>query len=535
MHLTNSFNQSTAIFDRRHKNWGEFQQIIAHRLHVFNGDFADIVAGHIKTKVDPTLWEQIYKKKYEWTAIERLMGAVLERTTKVYSEPAERVFIKEIENGEGDEQFEESENYRFVLDAFKLGDDIDEMMDKVAMLVQVCGIVLVRPWITPKAEAGTRRQGHTVKNTIITPDMFTPIIDDEDPTELAGVTYTNFFTDDQHNKISRTHVFALNDADMKHYSNGLVTEAGYVEIDDDNKIITELTGSNYHYRNDRDEMILPFAVFRLDNEPNRITSTTIGQSLFDGSILASIYGIRKEWILRNQSHKQWLLTGPGASKEGNKWIDPLTPIIIENSDADEVKVELIDLTTDPSTIQDAIDKLYERELVMRGWTLDEFKSSAQRQTAEAQIIQQRAKIEWNNKLITRAMRPGEKMYAEILRIVWNNDSDPSLPQIEKDFTFRIDFGNPYTDSPFAFQQEKITWMGLNAMSIVDIIMDLEPDIQSRDMAMDKLQLNAKENRTAQGVAPETAGITEQAPPPNPEGEAIELDNQIEEAIESETT
>lgn len=535
MHLNNSFNQSSAIFDRRHKNWGEFQRIISQRLHVFEGDFADLVAGHIKTKVDSTLWEQIYKTKYEWSAIERLMRAVLERTTKIYSQPAERMFIKEIEDGEGDEQFEESENYQFVLDSFKLGDDINEMMDKVAMLVQICGIVLVRPWVTPKAEAGTRRQGHTVKNSIITPDLFTPIIDDEDPTELAGIVYTDFFTDDQHNKISRTHIFALNDADMKHYSNKQVTEAGYVEIDDDNQIVTQLTGSNYHYRNDRNEMILPFAVFRLDNEPNRITSTTVGQSLFDGSILASKYAIQKEWILRHQSHKQWMLTGPEASKEGNRFIDPTVPIIFEHSDAAEVKVELLDLTTDPTSIQDAIDKLYERELVARGWTLDEFKSSAQRQTAEAQVIQQRAKIEWNNKLITRAMRPGEDMYAEILRIVWNNDSDATLPQIEKDFTFRIDFGNPYTDSPYAFQTEKITWIGMNAMSITDAVMDLNPDLQSRAIANELIQLNAKENRTAVGVSPETSGITEQAPPPNPEGKAIELDNQIEESIESETT
>ena len=492
--------------DRQRKHhWSEFQHNSELKYQVYKGDFTEQIAGLIKSQ-----------SKLEWHALEYLAREVLERTTQTYSGQTRRSFFTEVEDAEGKIEQVPDEGYAEVLKNHIDPDrSLDSLFAEVARLVQLIGVVIVRPWLWP-IDPDERPKGKIVRNTILLPFEYVPLLDKWTGEKLVGIQYFQSVNQSRNRTSTVEHIFALDEEDMSFLTNKKIEEPGYVQFNEKGDIIQQLTGADYPYRaiDDPNMMILPFAVFKWKPTPNQFVNESAGDSLYSRTLVTSKLKIQKEWVLRNQSHKQIVLAGPGVDKLGSQIIDPTVPIVLPQSESGEFSVKTLDLQTDPKILQDEIDQNYQRELTERGWNLEEFRQSAQRQTAEAHRIANDGKRRFNDTVIEETMRPGERAYSEVLRIVWNHGHDPAFRDINTEARFGIDFVDPFRSDPFANHQEKTDLVKRNILSELDILYDHDPDITGEEAGLAKLKYNARINREAIGVPMETEEAIDNLPEPN---------------------
>jgi hypothetical protein len=487
---------------------------------MLEGEFQDIIKNWVKSRVQPDVWETIYEKKYAWSELDHVMLDVIRKTTKLYRRPALRQYVlpmQELEpDGEPVETDVEIEPETQIDLTFEetvlpsMPRSIDSAMAR-ALEYALIGGCMIRPYFQGKDREHMRFE-------IITPDQLYPMASQLDPTQLEGVAYYQCSPTDYYglNEITNWYVWDISEDArlMQSQTKNRITEPGFVQIDDSGEVIESFVGDAYPYRDAEGKMVLPWVICRVDGPEDRIYNESVGQDLYDGTIIASWYSIQKEWVDRSQSHKQIVLTGKAASNVGNQVLDPTTPIMVVGDPAD-AKVEVHELQADTTKFDKSVDKILERLLTRRGQSLERFRESAQRQTAEAQRIQSEGEKDYQLWLELQ-MDPVERELGEKMRIVWNV-ANPSTP-ISTDAEYEIDFADPYDRDPYANLAEKMQLMDAGLKSPLDILEELDPG-QTRTEYLAKLENNVRERRLSKGfMSAPTAAVVAATPPPGIEGE-----------------
>ncbi len=492
--------------DARAQSWEDYQEEVRERLAVYENAWLPLHKAWVRKRVSDTAW-QIIGDRYAWTEIENVMLDVIQKTTKIYNRSAERALL--IEASETDENAVQdgiSEPDETFIDVLKnnLEFDYDAKMDRAIKLALSTGGALIRPWVKQDSQDRLRVQ-------ILTADQFTPFIRADDPAELSGLTYFIAFPDAHgDSEILHTFVWDMDGRHMKEATGGVAEGRGWVELDENDKIVDMALEEDYPYRDQDGEFFLPFVPIRIDTPEGRLFNQGMGTDLFDGTMLAAWYEVQKEWIIRHQSHKQFILSGPGAEKMGNQFIDPTSPIVLPHGDASEIGLQVMDMKTDPESIEDAIDKIYERLGTRRGISLEELKESAQRQTAEALRIQRAGQQDYTL-FLQRENRTAERLFGNAIRIVWNAHN---TAQISEDGRFTVDYANPTENDPYVHFPERKELVGMNVLSAADLVRDFNPDINDPEAAEELLAKNRQINRSSARFSSQAAvGVATNTPPP----------------------
>jgi len=492
--------------DARRQSWSEYQEEVRERLAVYENAYLDLFKRWVRKRISDSAWQTI-GGRYAWTEIENVSQDVIQKTTKIYNRSADRAFLIEASetdaNGVQEGVSEPDEIFNDVLQN-NLEFDYDAKMDRAIKLAMVTGGALIRPWVMEDSQDRIRFQ-------TLTADQFTPFIREDDPGELSGLTYFIAFPDaNGDDDIIHTFVWDMDGRHMKEASGGLATGRGWIELDENDKIVNMALEEEYPYKTASGEFFLPFIPVRIDTPEGRLFNQGMGVDLFDGTILASWYSVQKEWIIRHQSHKQFVLSGPGAEKMGNQFIDATSPIVLPHGDSSEIGLQVFDMKTDPESIELAIDKIYERLGTRRGISLEELKESAQRQTAEALRIQKSGQQEYTL-FLQRENRVTERLFGEAIRIVWNAHNTPEISEAGR---FTVDYANPTENDPYVHFPERKELVSMNVLSAADLVQDFNTDINDPESALDLLTKNREINRsTARFSSQAAAGVAANIPPP----------------------
>lgn len=484
----------------RSENWGEYQADCTRRLAMFEGDFREQVREYVALKMSQAAWT-ILGPRMDWTEIHNVLWSVIKRTTLIYTGPVSRTSI--IERVEGQEPVEDPA-YAEALET--IPDGLDYWMRQASHRAQVCGLVLLRPYVSPDRTNQLRIQ-------LFTPDAFTPIMDPHDPRRQVGGT---FFITNPDNvggpTVTREWVWDAHGLAFSQRFGGPV-EPGVAEMDQNGRTLTFRRGNDYPYWDADGRAVFPFATCVWRQPHDRLYNRSVGQDLFDATIMVNKLKAQIWWILWNQSHKQIVITGVNASMVGEQVMDPTMPFFLQG-DEKEVGVTLLDLKTDPATVEAQIDKILESVLTDRGWSLDEFTVSAQRQTAEAQTIQQQGKQQWHNEQVQSLALPTEEQMFDLIRLVWNTDARGVAPINEKG-KLAIDFPDPFEPSPYTNIDAMLGLVDRNILNTIDIMRQVDPDVETTEQGMDRLALNKKINRQAKSWSGSTAAVAELVAATNP--------------------
>ncbi len=537
-HGHSGFSSNRMILDTRQDTWDELRQSADNKLAVSEGDIIGQLMATVQKKISKKGWGQ-FKDKYFWHAIENVTKDVIQKTTKLYKQPATRAFqapAKEAEEGaEQEDIFEADEVFADILDS-KLDFNYDLEMDRAVKMALITGGGFIRPYVVMPDLDILRFQHITIPQTTAV------AVDDFE--NLTGIEYLISVPENQsvtpehaEDDLIRYFIWDISKdgAFMSARTGGRVREPGFVEVDSEGRPVTQQedstdpvvsrVGSDYPYKDDSGALFLPIIPVRIDAPVGRLFNASQGDDLHWGTILASWYSVQMEWLIRNQSHKQFVLTGQNVDTLHDQVLDPSAPVLLPFGSADEFNIQLFDLRTDPAHIKAGIDDIYERLGTRRGVSLESFKQTAQRQTAEAQRIQRAGENDFQLDL-GKWVRPVEIAFMLAARIVWNQHNNDGISTDTKPV---VDFADPYESDPWQNWQEQMDAVSKGITSVVDIIMDHNKDLPSRDAALAVLDRNRRENRTSRfgggvrestEVAAATAGLPNTAPTPELESEQL---------------
>lgn len=506
------------VEEGRRYNWDMYQEEVRERDEVLSGDFQHLFRAYVRGISTDESWD-LYQHKWVWDTIHHLSADVLESTTKVYKRPAVRSFRTPVEvdaeqQGEDDgaPTFEPDEVFADILETGLLFDFDLEMQRALNMSLAGIGTV-IRPMFDPDMvdEDGAPSEDARLMFQVLTADQFVAVVDEFKPSIIRAIDYTVAQPDGVKRDIYKRYIW---DATGEYVHAALSMRGdvmpGFYELGEDNEIVRMMAGDDYPYINDEGVFVLPFTPLRPFAQPDRLFNRTLGSDLFEATLKANLYEQRKEWVLRNAAHKQMLVTGVGAGKINDSLSTPGVPTIVPMSDAGEVSFEVLDLMADPELYTEAIRQLYEIATARRGRGQSTFVRSAQKQSADAIREERLGEYEYNDTLQS-FQRPVEESFANHIRMVWNSGK---TAQVAEDAEFYIDFGNPFETDPYANMDARLINADRNIESVADIVLDLNPDLSTRDEALEKIRQNRAENRAAKQTTEQEAAVAEATPPPN---------------------
>jgi hypothetical protein len=506
----------------RKKNWQAYRNECELRKAMLEGDFIYALEDYLKTYMGGA-WD-VLKDYYELPEYNNVMADVIGRTVQVYTRPAKRAILidkelpdTEAQESEGAEQYEEDEVFAGLTENV----EFDKALLAVSHYMAALGLCEIRPWVL---------NGRHLKLQVLTPDEFEPILSYDDPSKMAGIVYATPWPEDSTKRISRYYTWDMegfviafeffNVATPDVLTDEIRAEfkakySGVVESDDSRKMVEENSkiGSDYPYRDEEGEPVLPFVTAAYQAPPNRLVNIHVGRDLYDATLRMGMLEAQLAWLVRNQSHLQVVVRGAGAGELGNRLLMPGTMLPLVGP-ADETGVDTLDLRTDPSSLQRVKDDILTTLLTRRGWSLDEFKASAARRSAEALLIENEGKTAYLHEF-QEYMRPVEHDLMNAVRTVWNADADTGkYGRISEKGRTSVDFDNPFRVNVYVALDATERLVDKNILSVVDVIMDANPDITNRDDAMDMLKRNVEENRKAKGLSREQSMLAAALPPPN---------------------
>lgn len=504
-----TFDFAGTVRDTRRRNWEEYQLTVSNKKAMLEGDFLHTLREYLERKMGSLVWSAL-NTRFEDNEIHNVFADVIGRTVQVYTKPATRGIRRMQTDAEGKEVSIDDPMFS------KVTADVgyDHALTVVSRYMASFGLCLIRPWVDNKK----------LRFQIVTPDEFEPIVQYDDPSRLAGCIYSNTFVDDATKIIARHYMWDMTGIviaeklfgrRVSRYTPEAVEEAkqyaGMVEYRGGD-IINRFLGADYPYRDAEGEPFLPFVSAAYHAPPNRICNPFIGNDIYDATLRTGKLAVEQAWLIANQSHRQLVVMGVGANKIGNRFLDPAVPLIIEG-DANETDVKLLDLQSNIANYQIAMDQILQACLTRRGWTVDDFKSSAERRSAEALIIENEGKGMYLQDFQGQ-MRPIEHALMEAIRIVWNVDGDGTIGTGAP----YVDFGDPYRVNVYMAYDMQQKLVDKNYLSAVDIVLELDPDVPSREAALELIQRNVRENQAARGITAETQELLNQIRSANDESE-----------------
>jgi hypothetical protein len=511
------------------QNWSEYQNDIENRLKMFNDDWSDLLIAFIKSQLSVESCNQFFPPntipKWPIPVHVNLFKRVVNEISLVYMNEPIRKMRKEIqqdgeegvsqEDIEGIEDtgevldllFEESERYAEIVD-----DDYNIMMQKVNQLTNAVNMCLVLVTPDETKDAGIRFD-------VLTPDMFVPIQNPDDPSELLGVIYVISSTDTAVDLVSKRKEVIV-------YM-GKEDEEGFIaEIDNDTNKEAEKQPYPFIYKG---EKYLPFAIFRSDYpETGQFVNRTLGDDLYTGTIYTA-------WLIscwmRNffdSTGKQLMITGAMSGESPPMMIRDSLAVLRFPYPKENTEVTQVDFSMDVESRWRALLQFIESVIANWGLNIDRFKSTPasgislkiQNQPLINQISKQWAYYRW-----------GESELASIIRKI-NNSMVTGVEGIPDDYEFSIDFGRlPFEDNPIELWDTYVAMAQKGIKSFADIYMIFDQDISDVDDAQLAIKRNLKMNREL-GASGEN--LPDQLPIPiEAEDEVLEEPNPLLEQREEE--
>jgi hypothetical protein len=504
------------------QNWDDYRDYIDRRLRMYNDDWEEILVDYIKDQISSVKKKNQYfppNATPKWPILTHInvLKRVVEEISLVYKNEPIRKMRKEVAAEEGAltetelvetettepavKAFEESERYAEIV-----GGEYPLLMAKVNELVNVCNLILVGVMPDENQDIGIRFD-------LLTPDMFVPIQDPNNPSRLIGIIYFVATTDTSSNLVTNIVEYLV-------YMGQPDEEGFIVKIDNRSDERVEKKPYPFIYEG---EKFFPFAVFRNDYpEKGSFVNRTQGDDLYNGTL--HIGDLSSEWMHRFKSATGTQLSALGNI--GDKLIqefvrDSLYVNVFPISKEDGEIVEHT-FKMDANADWDAILKNIEIIITTYGLSIDKFKGTPQ--SGLSIKIQNEGLIN-----IIEGQYPyyrfGEMELANIIRKV-NNAMVKGVDAIPDDYDFFIKFGRlPFEPTPEENWETDVAMSDRGITSDADIYMKHNPDVDDRDVAQAQIMKNKQMNRelrAGQAGTPDTLPIpveteTEEeagAPPPN---------------------
>lgn len=480
------------ITSSRTLNWATYQQEAENRLAMLEGDWEHQLKFYIQQQTSIELFLS-YSKLYAWNTLDNILADVIGRVNRVYNRPAQRAWIpdsattvaQQLVDTEEDPEAEPLPDQTFAEVISDL--PLDQDFQRCISFMMAAGFSMIRPWIDSDG---------AVHHEILTPESTELITAFDDAATIVGLKYTKSWPDDHTKPTGRVFLWDMEGLAIAREATGQAPDAsdpevraqikaefaGVIELGPGqgrDRFISEQLGTDYPYRIDG-EPILPWTVFRMDNLPQRPINPFLGKDMYDATLMAGSFLLLSEWIARHQSHKQFIISGPGVDDIGNAFLDPITPVFLPSAEGGEVSVDIVDLAGNPAALLELGDKLLEKMLTKRGWSLEEFKASAQRQSGEAQEIATLRKGEFLQTL-QQVAKVAEPQYALSLIAVWNADSDGTT--IPDQGRYQLDLAQPSAADPRMRIENHLQLRDAGMESPIDYLQEIEE--MSRDEALEK--------------------------------------------------
>lgn len=462
-----------AVRRAKRQTWVQYQREASERRAMLEGDYAELAKNYIYQHLGAAAWAAI-GSHYEILEIYNYLRDIIKRTAQVYTKPPRRSAV--LPSGEEDPAYSAINQHA-----------LNTAMEQALHYALATGLSVIRPWVSRGA----------LQYQVLAADEFLPYIYDDDPTQLAGLTYTLYSSDNQSSSIYKQYYWDMTGKHIARILGKIEGDTsgyrGYMELSSSGKQVLKI-GDDYPYRRG-DDFVLPFIPVRPEAPPRALCNRFVGRDLFDATLRVAKIEAEKAWIMTNQSHKQIAIMAAGVDHmQDAQILDPAIPLRIR-ADGPEAKIEVLDLRTDASSFSDEVDRILASLLIRRGWSLQEFKHSADRPSAEAMVIANEGKQAYLAGLQTLC-RAVEIELFDVMRIVWEADRPQGTASITPEAELWLDFADPYRLNPAANWSSVEPLLKANVLSVIDIMRGLDPEL-TRDEALEKLRLNVEDNRRAQ--------------------------------------
>lgn len=459
----NTVIQST-IKQSRIQSWESYQTAADNRIAMLQGDWDWQLRDFVQSVTDASAWAQIYSRRMAFFTSQNVMQDVVNKTLKLYNRSPLRQFIY---NNKPDSTYEELMK--------EISENLNLIMNEALRFSYVGGSVLIRPVYD---EVNKIWYFH-----ILTPGSFIPIADQDQPSKMVAVQYQYTSRDN----LSQIQTKTIKISMLNGVYNGQPVVPFYQEIDHYKNVTINLQGDQYPFYDDNGDPYLPVVLGRINNESCELVNKTQGKDLFDSTLKAGWFEVQKEWLIRHQSHKQLAIIGKLSAETRNQIMDPALPIILENATVGEAELKLLDTKTDPAVFDKEVDKEVEREAGKRGFSLSDFRASAQRQTAEALTIQSKERSDYIDRIIAQ----WSVIETGVNNVIRNFNNALIGPKIPMEAKFKIVYTKPNDSTLVAGIDNYIKMYDFGILSKAEILRAYDPNLTMEE-ANDIIQKNETE-------------------------------------------
>lgn len=506
------------------ENWSEFQDEIENRLLMYYDDWKDLLKDHIKSKLSRESQDHFFphnrSAKWPLPIHINILQRVVDEISLLYKNQANRAFVYEL-LPEPDQAIDgqQQEDVKAIEEMDERGADIfdiryNSMLQTVNKMTNICNVCVVMVSPDEKEKCGLRYD-------ILTPDMYTPIQDPDNPNRLIGIIYAidSADTPGGFTTIRKEVIYYIGRSedpnDEPFYA---ICESGLQKMEK-----TEKLDYPYYYEN---EPFLPFITFR-NSYPvaGEYVNRTQGDGLYQASLHTADLISRYMRAIEDQTMKQLAIVG-GSSRDVPPAIfrDQLAILSFPFPD-DQTSIQMLDFQIDIKSMWESILNFIESSIAGYGLSIDKFKSTPQSglsiKLSNQQLIN---KIQDQQPFFYAA----ERELADVIRKI-NNSMLPAgeFGKITDNADFRIDFGQlPFEPDPIELSEKYLALIDANVLSVPEYIQKLDPELSFAD-ALEKFERNKEINKKRAPTLNlnELAGMDDALPE---SVEQLDEDNEIEE-------
>jgi hypothetical protein len=488
--LFSGFGINQIALAERKETWQAYQAQARDRIDMLKNQWRENLKAFAQKILDPYGWELLYNARYPWSTEVNLLSDIISRIAITYAKAPTRQLTTMLDDGTSHPE----QAYDALLPSFSV--QLNKTMASAEKYMLASGGCLILPHLKPNGKWVFR---------IITPDLFVPLVDPNCPDQLLGVSYITPSPDNpQSVSLYQQHIYSIEDP-----SNPFME---CIDAHGNTIYSYRPDGSQEYpwYDQDRNP-ILPFALYRMDNEDTELFNRTLGLDLYDSTLKIGLMETIKSWTLIN-SHIQPVISGPGADNVRSQAADMAFPWTFTTGTAD-FQIQLLQMIDDGRRYDDATSRAYEHAAYSRGLNPSDFKATAQVSSAAALKIESEPQTTMQAQL-REAARQCEAELSVVMRII-HNTLNPSNEKISLESPFRIDYAEKGTDDPLARYDLYKALEADNIISKPHRARLFNPNITSNEAAEQLIHKNAETNARLNPPQPQTQEPPNVSPPSNP--------------------
>jgi len=442
------------------------QKNISERLDFYFDNWKSRLLSELANQFQPENYKNI--KLFPDTSL-NISRFISDKVACIYDESP----IRKLVNAAGEEI--ESDVYNNILEH----NIFDVRMDKADKLTFICNELLL---------IGVPRN-NTVELDMITPDKFSVIQDENDPSKIKAVIYEVTYSDSVSTYLSGTNsiknserIFIYYDTDGKHFK---FDSRWHVIPNEKNKDNVNPYKVNGKY-------IIPGVILHDSLNIDSIFDDTSKSSIFDSQLAIGVIGTLFNYYLKNSSHKQLIVTGgEKITIPARQVLDVMSVIQILG---DGASVQLLDFQGNLQEYWNQIMNKTGFVLNQYDLALDDLTKSGTPESGYKLAIKReglRKRIEARKKLF----REYERQIFEVIRVVNNAIYSQKIDESAK---LVIDFADYTTQMSQAEINENDAFeINYNISNVIAIIMKRNPDL-TEEQAIQQYEKNRAINETQRG-------------------------------------